>query len=379
MPLAQLVPPPRRAPSRSESIPSHCLRLPGGRLIALDRELGLEGTAGGRADLLAMLRAVSPERPDWLRFTLIPFSPSDSVQVSLGRPRPWRVVPPVRSPRPARADLRSEPQDRERYQSAVRAALSCIAAGSIEKVVVARELQLDGHNWNPEALFGHLFHASEDAFPFSCAIPGTQAHLVGVSPELLVQKSGSLVQSAPLAGSRPRGHSAAADAEIGRELLYSEKDQREHAYVADAIRSALGPFCSQVEVEPGEVVQTSTMMHLRSRITGRLKSTRTSALELALALHPTPAVCGTPTATARAVIAELEPFERGYYAGAVGYEDAHGDGTFVVAIRCAEVSPASVRLFAGAGIVSGSIPELEWAETEAKLKTMLQLLEEAQA
>ncbi|SCE56003.1 isochorismate synthase [Streptomyces sp. Termitarium-T10T-6] len=119
------------------------------------------------------------------------------------------------------------------------------------------------------------------------------------------------------------------------------------------------------------LIRTATMWHLSTTVTGTLRSPDASALELALALHPTPAVCGTPTQTAREVIAETEPFDRGFFTGVIGWGDAEGDGDWVVTIRCAEAEERMLRLYAGAGVVAASEPEAETAETAAKFRTFL--------
>uniref|UniRef100_UPI0015F1001F isochorismate synthase n=1 Tax=Pseudonocardia pini TaxID=2758030 RepID=UPI0015F1001F len=158
-------------------------------------------------------------------------------------------------------------------------------------------------------------------------------------------------------------------------LLASDKDRREHALVAGQVADVLGRFCADLEVPAGpEVIGTPTMWHLSSRITGRLVDPGVSSLELAEALHPTPAVCGVPEDPARAAIADLEADDRGYFTGLVGWTDPRGDGEWVITIRSAEVSGETVRLFAGAGIVEGSEPAAELAETGAKFRTMLRAL-----
>ncbi len=165
------------------------------------------------------------------------------------------------------------------------------------------------------------------------------------------------------------------DLRRAEELLHSEKDLAEHAFVADAVRAALAPYCAELIVpERPTLLRTAAMWHLSSTVTGILREPSTTALELALALHPTPAVCGTPTDRARAAIGELEPFDRGLYTGVVGWGDATGDGEWVVTLRCAEADGDRLRLFAGAGVVAASDPELELAETSAKFRTFLHVL-----
>ncbi len=141
------------------------------------------------------------------------------------------------------------------------------------------------------------------------------------------------------------------------------------------VKEALAPFCETIEVpESPSLVKTEAMWHLSTEIRGTLKQLETSSLELAIALHPTPAVCGYPTALAREAIYEIEPFERGLFTGMVGWCDENGDGEWIVTIRCAEVKERSIRLFAGAGVVAGSKAEEELNETSAKFRTMLQAM-----
>jgi isochorismate synthase EntC len=155
-------------------------------------------------------------------------------------------------------------------------------------------------------------------------------------------------------------------------LLESEKDLHEHAVVVAAVRESLAPFCTDLEApERPTLVRTAAMWHLSTTVTGTLADPGTTALDLASALHPTPAVCGTPTDLARRVIAESEPFDRGPYTGMVGWQDADGDGEWVVTIRCAEAEGRTLRLFAGAGVVAASTSEAETAETAAKFRTFL--------
>jgi isochorismate synthase len=183
------------------------------------------------------------------------------------------------------------------------------------------------------------------------------------------------VGAAPLAGSAARSPDPAEDQRRASALLVSAKDRHEHAIVADAVAAALRPYCRHLDVPAAPSLRhTRTMWHLASHISGELADPSMSALALACALHPTPAVCGDPLPLARAAIAEIEPFDRGFFTGMVGWCDASGDGEWAVTIRCAEVADRSLRLFAGAGIVAGSDPEHELAETTAKLQTMLDAL-----
>ena len=208
------------------------------------------------------------------------------------------------------------------------------------------------------------------------AYPATMLYsvdgLVGATPELLVSRFGDVVRSHPFAGTTPRTGDPVADARAAAALLASSKDRAEHQITIDMVLDTILPFCSYVDSEPEpSIVSLANVQHLASMVEGRLSSPAADALTLVAALHPTPAVCGWPTAGALEVIGELEQLDRGRYTGAVGWVDADGDGRFGVAIRCAEITGTRARLFAGNGIVADSDPETELAETRAKLQAML--------
>ncbi|GAA3083962.1 isochorismate synthase [Streptosporangium carneum] len=273
---------------------------------------------------------------------------------------PWRIVP-VPSP----AD----------HLKGVRRALDLLERGTLDKVVLARSLELTRQEpVDVVTMVRRLAGRDPHGHVFAVPLPAGRT-LVGASPELLVSRSGPAVVANPLAGSAPRGADPAEDRRRAAALLCSAKDQQEHAVVVEAVADTLAPHCRALSVpsEPS-LVCTATMWHLSTRVTGRLTDPDTTSLDLAVALHPTPAVCGTPRAAARAAIAEIEPFDRGFYTGMVGWCDASGDGEWAVAIRCAEVNGTGVRLFAGGGIVAGSVPEDELAETSAKFRTLLDAL-----
>ncbi|KPI00186.1 isochorismate synthase [Actinobacteria bacterium OK074] len=260
----------------------------------------------------------------------------------------------------------------EHYAAAVAAAVARMRAGEFDKVVLARTLELTSPD-EPDLPAMLRALARRDPAGYTFAVPsGPDRTLIGASPELLVARRGATLTANPLAGSAPRSADLAEDVRAAAALLDSPKDLHEHAVVVAAVREALAPFCGRLEV-PGRptLVRTAAMWHLSTTVTGELTDPHVSALDLALALHPTPAVCGTPTDVARAVIAESEPFDRGPYTGMVGWQDAEGDGEWVVTIRCAEAEGRRLRLFAGAGVVAASSPEAETAETGAKFRTFL--------
>ncbi|HWH33332.1 MAG TPA: isochorismate synthase [Egibacteraceae bacterium] len=252
------------------------------------------------------------------------------------------------------------------WLDAVAAATRLIDKGDIDKVVLARDHAV----WS-EAPFEPRVLAARLAARFPGCFTFVAEGLVGASPEMLVRRRGTRVESLVLAGSAARGDGAADDAARGDALLASAKDRAEHAFAVASVREALAPLCRTLEsdAEPS-LLRLDNVQHLATRFGGTLAEPAPSALALAGALHPTAAVCGTPTAEALEVIRELEGMERGRYTGPVGWVDARGDGEFAIALRCAELSGARARLFAGAGIVAASLPEAELEETRLKLRAM---------
>jgi len=289
-------------------------------------------------------------------------------------PEPWRG-PGVAAAAPVSGAyrVRAVPEP-ARYETAVRQLLARFGP-ALDKVVLARALDVDAPaGIDGTALLRRLAARDPDGYLFAAALPSDGGALVGATPELLVEKAGDRVVSHPLAGSRPRGATPEADRAAAAELRASPKDRYEHDVVVAAIADTLRPYCAGLDVAEPALARTDTMWHLGTRITGRLRDPGTTSLELARALHPTPAVCGRPTAAARALIGELEPFDREFFTGAVGWYDWAGDGQWVVSIRCARVRPDTARLYAGAGIVPGSDPAAEAAETGAKFGTLLRAL-----
>lgn len=263
------------------------------------------------------------------------------------------------------------------YAEGVAQAVAQIKAQRLSKVVLARTLALEvDEPVDVQQVLARLARRNTHGYTFAVKLDGPQAAtLVGASPELLLSRRGLEVRSNPLAGSAARVSDPLEDAQRSRELLYSSKDLHEHRVVTDAVAQGLRPYCRSMEVPQGpSLITTATMWHLSSDIRGELADPGVTALELAAALHPTPAVCGYPTQAAFDLIREIESFERGYYTGMVGWCDEEGNGEWVVTLRCAQVQGRQVRLFAGAGVVAESDPASELAETEAKFRTMLQAL-----
>jgi isochorismate synthase len=270
--------------------------------------------------------------------------------------------------------IRAEPEPGA-YQVMVADALRRIEAGSIDKVVLARTLVVESDTRLVARVLARRLRAVDpDCYVFAVSLPNG-SDLIGATPELLLRRRGGAVFSEPLAGTARRSRDPVEDARVAQTLMDAVKERREHRLTAEAVADSLAPFCVSLEVDQQPSLSaTATLWHLRTSVRGRLRDDAPDALSLAAALHPTPAVCGTPTSVARELIRELEPFERGFYAGIVGWVDARGDGEWAVTLRCAEVSGRVATLYAGAGIVAGSDPVEEDRETEAKFDTVLRAI-----
>ncbi|TQV87111.1 isochorismate synthase [Aliikangiella coralliicola] len=274
--------------------------------------------------------------------------------------------------------MRSVPNG-DAYKQSVSQALDLFAKTELDKVVLARTLEIGCDQELPVSkLIARLAQSNPNGFIFAADSSLNQLSprtLFGASPELLISKKGAKVFSNPLAGSAARSTSVTEDCNRAEALLRSTKDLHEHALVIESIVDTLSPYCKKLHL-PGKpsLLKTPTMWHLSTLIQGELKDSETSSLSLAKALHPTPAVCGNPTVMARETISRLEHIERGFFTGTVGWSDINGDGEWSVTIRCAEKQAQLLKLYAGAGIVEGSLPDLELAETAAKFGTMLNAL-----
>jgi menaquinone-specific isochorismate synthase len=275
-------------------------------------------------------------------------------------------TPPVRWP----ASVRPAPLwEREGWNAAVRKIVAAIAAGHLDKAVLARQVLVTADRpLRRAALLGRLAARAAGAYLYA------SGGLVGASPELLIARSGRTARSRPLAGTVPRGASPAEEAAGLARLRSSPKEALEHRLVVDAVAGGLAKAADRVEVAATGVVSLPTVAHLGTEVTASLGDPPPSALDLVAALHPTPAVGGTPAQAALDLLARLEPAPRGRYAGPVGWIDGRGDGEWAVALRCAELDGPRARLFAGAGIVAGSDPDAEWDETTSKLRAVLDVL-----
>jgi len=251
------------------------------------------------------------------------------------------------------------------WADAVETALKDIDAGELSKVVLARQVVVRAdERFSVAEVVVRLRRENPRCYVFAAN------GLVGASPELLVERRGEVVRSRPMAGTVSLDNDDAL-----RWLAASDKNRWEHAIVVEAVVERLTSRCAHPpSVSTADVASFSGLAHFATSVEGRLREPAPSALDLAMELHPTPAVAGEPAATALDLISRLEPRGRGRYGGPVGWVDAKGDGEFAVALRCAQIGGSQAVLYAGAGIVAGSTWEAEWEETQAKLEPMLRAL-----
>jgi menaquinone-specific isochorismate synthase len=245
-------------------------------------------------------------------------------------------------------------------------------SAELRKVVLARDLYATANRpIDARALLDRLSSRYPGCYTFACD------GLVGATPELLISRDGWRVSSLVLAGTTPRGATPAEDSDLATALLGSAKENEEHQYAAASLQNALAPLCQAMYVAPHPaLIRLPNLQHLGTRVRGTLISADRSALGLAAAVHPTAAVGGTPTDAAVELIRELESMDRERYAGPVGWVDADGNGEWGIALRCAQLGGNRARLVAGCGIVAGSDPAAELAETITKFRPMRTALEQ---
>ena len=263
----------------------------------------------------------------------------------------------------------------EKWRNQVAVAIKSINDGELEKVVLARDLT---------ATSTSAIDARQLLKRLEIEYPSTWLFLVdglvGATPELLVRLSKSLVTSRVLAGTIRKTGDEDRDLTLAASLAKSSKDLEEHEYAVRSVADALAPFCSSTNVPDSPfVLHLSNVMHLATDVTGVLNDSAkpTDIFTLISELHPSAAVCGTPTKKASELITELEQMNRGRYAGPVGWIDIHGDGEIAIALRCGQISQdkLKIQIYAGCGVVAGSDPEKEFAESQAKLMPMRTALE----
>jgi salicylate biosynthesis isochorismate synthase/menaquinone-specific isochorismate synthase len=301
-------------------------------------------------------------------------APDDTLDALIGRLREVRDHPlPLLDPAPTGTYDVHSVMPPSHYEEAVARAVQRIKAGELEKVVLAREVQVKAPvNHDPAAVFGVLREAFGACYVF--AVGRGEKTFIAASPELLVRREGLRASTVALAGSIRRSADPAVDDHLGEQLLHSDKDREENAIVARRIARTLRPHAVWVTAaaEP-TVVRVANIQHLARPIRAQLTAP-IDAVELAGLLHPTPAVGGEPREIAEALIPALEGLDRGWYAGTIGWADASGDGEFCVALRCALLRGRTASCYAGGGIVRDSDPAAELAETEVKLEALLPVL-----
>ncbi|MHB8466388.1 MAG: isochorismate synthase [Acidimicrobiales bacterium] len=258
------------------------------------------------------------------------------------------------------------------WMDLVTLAVESIEAGHMDKVVLAREIQVDA---NRDIHVPTVLRRLRSLYP-ACTVLSMPledgGQFVAASPELLIARAGDRVESHPLAGTIPRSGDPLTDQALADGLLASPKDRAEHDWVVRDVEGRLRPWCSSLDVpDTPSIVSFRNVSHLGTHLTGRLAASAPSAFTLALELHPTAAVGGTPRGAALAWLTAHEQLDRGPYAGPTGWVDARGDGQWVVGIRSAVIRDARARLFAGVGVVDGSDPAAELAETQFKLQALL--------
>ncbi len=330
--------------SEWESFPSAELIVPQVTLLADDgggRMVIRSGPTSSTSDMIELLAGLSaPPAPE-------EFEPGDHTVVA----------------RPSSSDWRSEVEE----------AIGAIAQGSLSKVVLSRSVDvITEYTPHPFDLVDFLRAAYPQCYVF--VWQAGSAVFFGASPELLLEATGPTVRVNPLAGSARRGEGDADDRAVGEALMHSAKDREEHALVVQDIAERLGPFVDGLVLPAAPSLRRmATVQHLSSEIRGSLVDD-VGPFQLVEALHPTPAVGGTPRAEALAFVDKAEGIDRGWYTGGIGFITADGDATFAIPLRCALVVGNVSRLYAGAGIVADSNPEAELNETRLKFRPMLNLL-----
>jgi len=286
---------------------------------------------------------------------------------------PWRSQPRVPVTDPGPLQWRDGSLSGAEWEQAVSEAVRRITRSDrLRKVVLARDIYASAAEpIDARALLRRLAARFPGCYTFACD------GLVGATPELLIRRDGWEVTSLVLAGTTPRGATPAEDSALAAGLLGSAKENEEHRYAAESLHDTLAPLCQAMYVEPRpELIRLPNVQHLGTRVRGTLAELR-SSLAITAAVHPTAAVGGTPTEDAVEVIRELESMNRERYAGPVGWTDADGNGEWGIALRCAQLSGNQARLIAGGGIVAGSDPAAELAETVSKFRPMRAALEQA--
>ena len=279
-----------------------------------------------------------------------------------------------RDPTPGRDSLRiaGARPDATRWKAEVAGAARAVRSGALRKVVLARQVKVVGVRAAETEVIDRLREEYPGCAVFAVA-RGDRCFL-GATPELLVRVEGGMVMTGALAGSAPRGATEDEDRRFGNALLASTKDRLEHAVVVEDLRQTIDQVCTEVSVaSPPTLLRVANVQHLFTPITGRLQN-HLCILDLVERLHPSPAVGGLPREAALAWMSRHEGFDRGWYAGPIGWIDRDGEGEFSVAIRSALLRGREALLFAGCGIMADSDPEMEYTESQLKLRSMVSAL-----
>jgi menaquinone-specific isochorismate synthase len=274
----------------------------------------------------------------------------------------------------ARDDVESDAIARKRWRNSVDKVLKAIRAGEVEKVVLARRVMARNlSSLSIERVLSRLIDIDPECTVFALAWNGTT--FLGATPEPVIKVLGTRVECVCEAGSAPRGSTPSEDRRLGEALLADAKERREHSLVVNAVAESLNSLCTNLQwQETPEILKLRNVQHLSTAFHG-LNTWQRNALDFAERLHPTPAVSGVPRDKAVRLIGEIEEMDRGWYGGLVGWMDGSGQGEFTIALRSALLQSHSATLYAGAGIVEGSDPDREYAETGFKLQTMMSALE----
>ena len=333
-----------------------------GTLVVPAITYGAEPSGEEWVTVVASHGAGLPETSDGLRSWLVDHTADDAVRSGAGR-SPGARTAVVRRPTivPHTSD--------SSFESMVAESVRAVENDEVAKVVVSRQVDVRMDEPIDVADLLRRWHRLEPTASFF-SMPTCRGQLVGASPELLVERSGSRVRSRPLAGTTDRTHRSTSV--LPRELLASTKDSAEHRLVVEAIGAVLDPLCTELDVPSRpDLVHLHNITHLGTTLVGTLAAlpdgSTPTALELVADLHPTPAVGGVPRDRALALIARLEPEERGHFAGPVGYVDARGDGRWMIGIRAMTLTGPNALLAAGVGVVQGSDPGMELVEVNLKL------------
>ena len=332
------------------------LRVPGSGPVAIV-SLTFDPDAAGSVVVVPKVVLGRRDGRSWL--TLV--TPPGGVEVPTLTRRPTSAVQPV----PAVLD-RSVPEEFV-WRGAVETAVSRLQRGELEKVVLARAVDVVAEaSVDARVVAGRLAQRFPSCFTYVCD------GLVGASPELLVRRTGRQAESLVLAGTVARGADDDEDSRLERSLLDSAKNRHEHRLAVESVMAKLRSAAVEVEADEGpQLLRLANLSHLATHVQAWLPHAAPTALALATALHPTAAVGGTPSAPALDLIRALEAAPRDRYAGPVGWVDANGDGEFALALRCAQLDGPRARVWAGAGIVAESDPDAEVAETTVKLEAAL--------